>query len=121
MAELLLNRDVGFQRLLIALDKSLQIIEKEKLTMHPRDLKPLKNAFESVNNTITPLLCEIRTVLGSLSVAVPIVKQPEISDFFSRDSDLGFYNYIVLRESVNSLKFMNAAVGTILNGIHSNN
>lgn len=105
-----------------ALNKSLQILEKEKGTMKPGDLKQLKNAFESVYNATTPLLCEIRTVLNSnLSVDVPIVEQPEIAEFFSRDSNLNFYNYIVLRESVNSLKFMNAAVGFIFNGIHGNN
>lgn len=121
LEELLLNRDVGFQRLLIAMEKSLQIIENDRNNVHIRITKALKDAFEMVNSTTKLLLCEVRTVLESnLKANVGVVTAAEIEDFFNRDVDLGFYNYIVLRETIIQLRYFNAAIGSIWNGIINN-
>lgn len=121
LKELLLNRDVGFQRLLIAMEKSLQIIENDRNHVHPRITKALKDAFEMVNNTTKLLLCEVRTVLESnLKVEVGVVTAAEIEEFLQRDADLGFHNYIVLRETIIQLRYFDATIGAIWNGIINN-
>lgn len=121
LQELLLNRDVGFQRLLIAMEKSLRIIEHDRNNVHPRITKALKGAFEMVNSTTKLLLCEVRTVLESnLNAKVGVVSAAEIEEFFKRDVDLGFYNYIVLRETLIQLRYFDAVIATIWNGIINN-
>lgn len=114
ISRLLIHCDDRFQRLIIGFNNIIEDHKSKQNKMDKKVYEALLDIFTVTERQLGTVLCEVRTAIQKMGFMYNVINPNIMEDTYKKDD---MKDWIIFREYVNQLEYMNAAFGIFSNNI----